>query len=333
MPSIRDYITCWIRERLRTEFILRPWMAARFGLTWRDICNRIDDLRTGPDDISKFVNAPDSSYLKAAQLFPAVGGRILRQAMIEYPFRLQSISTTQGAASPEISVIIPFVGTDRLTQLQTVLDGFYAQDHTSFEVILVQGSPAETNPLKLTSFVRSIYLPEPPGGRFNKSRLFNAGVRESRAPYMLLHDADILVPHNFVKTCHSLLKQGWEAFCPIRFLFYLSTKQTAELMSLPEAETLPGEIAEIRQNFAGGSVAISRAAFDDIGGFDESFEGWGGEDVEFLHRARRKHFLSGSLMPALHLWHPPAAGKNQQHPNLRKATLQCAAASSNGGCS
>lgn len=315
MPTIRDYIACCLKERLRTEFILRPWLSARFGYTWRDICNRIDDLQSGPDGVSRFVNSRDSSYLNVAELFPAVGRRILKLAAIEYPFRLKNSAAVAESQLPDLSVVIPFAGINRLQQLQAVLNGFYAQSDARLEVILVQGGIATETELHLESCVRTIQMDEPAGSRFNKSRLFNAGVRTATAPYLLLHDADILVPENYVSTCVGLFQQGWDAFCPIRFLFYLSENQTSELQ---RATQLPvfDNLAEIRQNFAGGSVAITRQAFDRINGFDETFEGWGGEDVEFLHRARESKLLNGSLMPAFHLWHSPATGKSQQHPNL-----------------
>ena len=97
-------------------------------------------------------------------------------------------------------------------------------------MILVQGGTATETQLQLEPGVRTIQMHEPPGSRFNKSRLFNAGVRVAAAPYLLLHDADILVPQNYVSRCVSVFQQGWEAFCPIRLLFYLSQAQSADFI-------------------------------------------------------------------------------------------------------
>jgi hypothetical protein len=52
-----------------------------------------------------------------------------------------------------------------------------------------------------------------------------------------------------------------------------------------------------------GCIAISRAAFGELGGFDVRFQGWGYEDVEFATRAQRLwpiRRVSGILE---HLWH------------------------------
>ena len=60
----------------------------------------------------------------------------------------------------------------------------------------------------------------------------------------------------------------------------------------------------------GGSIVARRDAYDAIGGFDESFVGWGGEDNDFFDRAA---FLGGvhrfAYMPILHLHHAPQPGK------------------------
>ena len=42
----------------------------------------------------------------------------------------------------------------------------------------------------------------------------------------------------------------------------------------------------------GGNLGISRAFFDDVGGYDETFTQWGGEDTEFGYRA----FVQGGLL-------------------------------------
>ena len=59
-------------------------------------------------------------------------------------------------------------------------------------------------------------------------------------------------------------------------------------------------------------LVIPRKLWDDVGGFDERFKGWGGEDSAFWHAC---HLLGGEpkRIPgnAYHLWHAPAKGKFQ----------------------
>jgi GT2 family glycosyltransferase len=53
------------------------------------------------------------------------------------------------------------------------------------------------------------------------------------------------------------------------------------------------------------SFALPRAAFEAIGGFDEAFEGYGGEDTDFAYRLGKALpelvFVPG--MRAVHQWH------------------------------
>lgn len=52
----------------------------------------------------------------------------------------------------------------------------------------------------------------------------------------------------------------------------------------------------------GGNLSVSPSLFDEIGGFDESFVRWGGEDTELGFRA----WVSGALLipePSAHCWH------------------------------
>lgn len=53
----------------------------------------------------------------------------------------------------------------------------------------------------------------------------------------------------------------------------------------------------------GGVFAIGRGLYEKVGGWDEGFEGWGGEDSAFVMRAGR--FGSRMNIPgdAWHLWH------------------------------
>jgi GT2 family glycosyltransferase len=61
---------------------------------------------------------------------------------------------------------------------------------------------------------------------------------------------------------------------------------------------------------AGGSIAVGRDAYFAIGGFDESFIGWGGEDNEFWDRAQTRKVCPYGFLPLVHLWHPGQPDKH-----------------------
>src|SRR5260370_23297256 len=60
----------------------------------------------------------------------------------------------------------------------------------------------------------------------------------------------------------------------------------------------------------GGSIAVTRKTYFEIGGFDESFVGWGGEHNEFWERAMTRSVWPYGYMPLVHLWHTPQTERN-----------------------
>ncbi len=70
---------------------------------------------------------------------------------------------------------------------------------------------------------------------------------------------------------------------------------------------------------AGGSLAMTRTAFLAIGGYDESFVGWGGEDNEFWERAHTRRVWPYGYLPMVHLWHSAQPRKtDSDNPTLRR---------------
>ena len=64
---------------------------------------------------------------------------------------------------------------------------------------------------------------------------------------------------------------------------------------------------------AGGSVAITPEAYNRIGGMDESFIGWGGEDNEFWERAQTCKVWPYGYLPLVHLWHHSQPDKSNSN--------------------
>lgn len=53
-----------------------------------------------------------------------------------------------------------------------------------------------------------------------------------------------------------------------------------------------------------GIVVVGRRAWDELGGFDERWKGWGGEDVAFRSAAQTFGLLDRIPGTLVHLWHP-----------------------------
>ena len=164
---------------------------------------------------------------------------------------------------------------------------------------------------KLPSWVRYIHTPIPRDGYdYNRAWTLNAGVEAARAPIVILHDNDMLVPARYAAECAARVADGYDFLELKRFTFYLDEETTQRVFA---TGALPPPVpSTIVQNLQGASIAARREAYFDIGGFDESFVGWGGEDNEFWERAELggRAYRFGYL-PFLHLWHAPQKGKLQ----------------------
>lgn len=95
--------------------------------------------------------------------------------------------------------------------------------------------------------------------QFNRGLIKNIGALESNADYFIFHDVDMLV-------------QGRADYsCPEHpTLFATHASQFGWKMPFPE--------------YFGGVVAFKRQHFEDINGYSNRFEGWGGEDNELYYR-------------------------------------------------
>jgi hypothetical protein len=101
-----------------------------------------------------------------------------------------------------------------------------------------------------------------------------------------------------------VLKEGYDVASIQRFLFYFDEASTQ--MVNWEAFILPGITpTRVLQNWKGGTIALASKTFFELGGFDEGFVDWGGEDDEFFDRCRLRRHCRYGYVPFVHLYHPP----------------------------
>jgi len=145
-----------------------------------------------------------------------------------------------------------------------------------------------------------------------RSWAFNIGVRHTRGRVLVLHDNDMLVPADYAARVLEQVRDEYEVINLKRFIFYLTERHTESVFSGRGGLTDQAPLSIVQNLEGGGSVAITRVAYEQIGGFDESFVGWGGEDNEFWDRAQTLRVWPFAYLPIVHLWHEPQAGKSDR---------------------
>lgn len=244
-----------------------------------------------------------TSDLHVAQVYPALGRALLRRALRDWPVRFaEGPCVSTGPA--QVSFLIGHRGRPRLPLLQATLASLAAQEGVTCEYVVVEQAPVSELTGQLPGWVRLVHSP-PPASELPYSRAwaFNVAARHATASLLVFHDGDILAPAAYARELLRVRAAGAEALDLKRFRFELAEGQNATALAGRPWE-VQGPLVRVMQNLQGGTVAMDREAFFEIGGFDEGFVGWGGEDNEFWERATTRRAHSFGWLPFVHLWHP-----------------------------
>ncbi len=176
-------------------------------------------------------------------------------------------------------------GRAREAHLLLTLAALAAQEGAAIECIVVEQGPLPEMRDRLPGWVRYQHTPVAESAPYNRAWALNVGARLARAPLLIFHDNDMLVPRRYAAEHCRWLDAGFEVMNLKRLIFYLGQEPTEEILATGrlEGHDQPNQIMQNAQ--AGGSVAITAEALEAIGALDEGFSGWGGEDNEFWERA------------------------------------------------
>jgi hypothetical protein len=142
-------------------------------------------------------------------------------------------------------------------------------------------------------------------GPYNRSWGFNMAYRESSSPYLIFGDSDIIMRgHEFLSALEAA--ESLDVLSPYSSVLDLERGEVdLELDDLAKiARPGRGEGDNQRVNLCGGVVVFSREAFERVGGWDEDFVGWGGEDDMMTFKVEAAGLRSASMpYRSYHLWH------------------------------
>ena len=145
-------------------------------------------------------------------------------------------------------------------------------------------------------------------GDFNRSAARNIGVSKTHSDVAVVIDADNYIPHNQIYEAIEKANKTGKLVKPFHLFGYLtedSTDMFYEFYDIDAIEFEPSYIDPPQNDFTGGAYVMKKNIWQNIGGMDEGFIGWGAEDDDFhiicKKRLGRIHIIPGN---DFHLYHP-----------------------------
>lgn len=153
---------------------------------------------------------------------------------------------------------------------------------------------------------------------FNKSMAVNTAAKQATGDVFVILDADTWIDNEWMdKAFHQLGRRNYRWVIPARKSYRLTRSASDEILALDPAAELPRLINKRTMVEQSGSVVgfchiVPREGFEMVGGMDERFRGWGGEDSCFV-RALDVVYGPHTQLPGVvvSLWHsrPRAKGR------------------------
>jgi len=157
---------------------------------------------------------------------------------------------------------------------------------------------------------------------YRLASLQNLGARQATGERLLFTNADVVHCPASVQS-HSVFPSNMVGAGIIKSISAAGVAKVAmeSIFDFSKLLKLAEEFPESRTNMAygrydlntnpivvwGGNFSVSRKSFDAVGGFDEAYVGWGGEDADFTRRCQKQAscligWADGSIV--YHLAHP-----------------------------
>lgn len=221
---------------------------------------------------------------------------------------------------PAVLVVVPFRDRDsdrgRLRNLLACLLALRDQDYPRerYQVTVVE-SDAVPRWRDVLEPLCDQYVFARRDGAFNKSWAVNAAVVHTggNAELVSVLDADVLCDRRFLsRNVARFAEPGTGGHLTYRDMFCLdpaASRRAVRSRLYEGCESVPLDRLRgfLLRRPPGACIWLRAEAFRRIGGMDERYEGWGGEDNDFAFRVDLETPLDTYRDDLLHLHHPPAS--------------------------
>lgn len=157
------------------------------------------------------------------------------------------------------------------------------------------------------------YLPIKSKTHFNKSQLINEAAKVSTTEYIWEMDADCMLP------IHSIIKNlAVDVIKPFNFVIKLNKEETQLFKKIRSYDSTGKNISFVK-NFGPLSFIIKKDLFWKLGGMDESFSGYGWEDLAFAEKVKSTGCSIFEVQePGIHLWHKKSKSGEDEAANRNR---------------
>lgn len=219
------------------------------------------------------------------------------------------VDTSDKSSVPGISIVIPFRDIGRSKCVDLVIRNMKAQRFPEIQIIMVE----QDNVQKMKKVDCVDYYFAKNDSAFCKSLAFNVGVFNSKFNNVILHDADMLVRSDYAILIDKHLND-YDSVHIGKTVCYMNESSTEDIILKNSIDESLISSDRIVNYYEGGSLAIKRNIYYEIGGFCEDFVGYGCEDTEFYNRmVKGSRSYTDRYVDLFHLWHGRTSGWEELH--------------------
>jgi len=204
-----------------------------------------------------------------------------------------------------ITVVITYRNRD-LRIVKNCINSLDLQSSKDFNVILVDyGSEAIfANPLQELvsnySFITLVTCPVQ-GQLWNKARAINIALKQTKTPFFIVGDIDLIFHPNFIEKALKINSQEQSIYFKVGFLSEVESKKNSAFDEY--------KVKHFSSEEATGITLFYTNTLKEINGYDEFYNSWGAEDTDVHIRLRNQNnevvFFEEEIL-LLHQWHPKA---------------------------
>jgi hypothetical protein len=293
-----DPAVYWNLRRLLANRTDDAELADLFAVAWQAECNSRIGYHLGE------AYRPDEPDITAAELETSAPGQ----------------PVPEGAPPPPVLIVVPFRDRKpegrRARNLLACLRALRDQDYPRerFQVTVVE-TDVEPRWRDVVAPYCDRYVFAQRTGSFNKSWTVNVGVVQTGdgAEIVCILDADILCDRQFLARNVSRFQEpGTGGHLTYRDMFCLDPAASAYAIRGRVLEGQPDVSSDRLRGFLlrrppGACVWARAELYLRVGGMDERYEGWGGEDNDFAYRFELEAPFDVYRDDLLHMSHPPSS--------------------------